>query len=411
MINIKWKKAIYFLWVIALWSCQQDNVEPKATIQIRALSDIEKQVVNQSNSFGLHLLRQLNQDHPSGNFFISPFGISMSLGMAMNGATDSTLQSIKCTLEVKDLDNLEVNKGYNDLINLLPDIDKRVNFLPANALCYRQDLHIQEMSRDIISAYYQSAIEALDFGHQKSKDLINKWVEDKTNKRIRELVKGTEANDGMYLVNATYFKAPWTQAFDKNQTATAPFYLANGETADINFMFTNGAECLRYQDEDIMLLDLPYGNKQYSMTLIMPTGETNLTKFMNTLTPDRLNEYYAGVDTLDVDIYLPKLTLAYKMELQPALKKMGMGIAFSDSASFGNLFQETSSLKIDKVIHETYLEMSEQGTETSASIATGINPNAQKVSVTFNKPFLFFIREKHTGMLLFAGKFMNPTLN
>lgn len=399
---------ICFLIAGGMVGCQQEKIDPEETLELRELSMLEQEVVTTSNDFAFHIFAEVNRETPKANLFISPFSISMALGMALNGAADSTLKAIQHTLGENDLVPVEINKGYNELSTLLKSIDNRVNYSNSSALWYRQQLQANNLFKDISAAYYEAWVEGIDFEHPKSVTWVNKWVENQTDSKVKVMMEEIQPENQMFFTNAVYFKADWAQAFDKSLTAKAPFYQPDGTSVQANMMFANDAEVLFYQDVEKTMIDLPYGNKQYSMVILLPREGYSMDDLIDGLNAETMNTYYASADTLMLDLRLPKFNITSKLELEPVLTAMGMGVAFGEDANFSNLFENEGNVPLRQMIHHTYVEVHEDGTEAGASTVSGSISNTPLPTISVDQPFLFFIREKHTQAILFVGKLINP---
>ncbi len=401
---------IYCLIGVGLSGCQQEKVDPEETLNLRELSLMEQEVITASNDFAFHLFAEVNRENPETNLFISPFSVSMALGMAMNGAADSTLRAIHQAVGPAGLQPLEISKGYNELSTLLKSIDKRVNYTNSSALWYRQPLQAKNLFKDISAAYYDTWVEGMDFNHPKAANWINKWVESQTESNVKVMVEDIEEENQMFFTNAVYFKADWAQAFDKNRTAKAPFYQLDGTEVQATTMFADDARVIFYQDVEKTMIDLPYGNRQYSMIILLPAAGYDMENLIDGLDAETLNTYYTSADTLMLDLQLPKFNITSKLALEPALAALGMGVAFGKEANFSNLFEEEGNVPVKQMIHHAYVEVNEDGTEAGASTAAGSVSTTPLPIISIDQPFVFFIREKHTQAILFAGKIINPVL-
>jgi serpin B len=175
-------------------------------------------------------------------------------------------------------------------------------------------------------------------------------------------------------------------------------------------MFADDAKVIFYQDVEKTMIDLPYGNQQYSMVILLPGEGYSMDDLIDGLDAASLNAYYTSTDTLLLDLRLPKFNIASKLELEPALAAMGMGVAFGKEANFSNLFEEEGNIPIQQMIHHAYVEVNEDGTVAGASTVAGNISNTPLPTISVDQPFVFFIREKHTQAILFAGKMINPVM-
>lgn len=217
----------------------------------------------------------------------------------------------------------------------------------------------------------------------------------------------------MLLVNAIYFKADWKYQFEKQQTKEDRFTLADGSRVPVQMMFSRGVKLEHYLNETLQLLSVPYGNGQFSMIILLPHHGKTTTDILSLLSGENLRHWIAQSDTLTPQLYLPRFTIKFKVPLKDPLAAMGMGPAFSHNASFGRFFRESGkNLAISNVIHQAVIEVDEEGTEAAAATAIGImttsaGPDSRTIPV--DRPFVFLIREKHSGAIVFAGKLQNPS--
>lgn len=189
----------------------------------------------------------------------------------------------------------------------------------------------------------------MDFEQPASKDRINGWVEDKTQGKIKNLVEEISESDITFLINAIYFRANWQYRFDPKQTQDAPFYLEDGSTATVPTMFSEGVKLRQYYDPAFRLLDIPYGNGQFSLVILSPSDDYNVAEVVDQLNIADLNRWIAESDTLTPQLYLPKFKSSFKIELSEPLKALGMRLPFSTQrdADFSRFFEnqkKTSTL-------------------------------------------------------------------
>jgi len=387
-------------------SCQDSSVEPDNKPNLRTLSHAEQTLSDASNDFAFSLFRTVREADASPNTFISPLSVSMALGMTLNGASPETRESILNTINFGDLTADEVNKGYLDLTGLLLSMDKKVAMGIANSVWYSREYTASDPFIDRIEDYYGGLVEALDFSNPNAKNTINDWVASKTNDRIKNLIGGISPEEVMFLVNAIYFKGDWTYQFDKSKTHDAPFRMENGSTATVNMMFAKKVAMRRFENEALRLLDIPYGNEQFRMTILLPSGAKTVGDIAADLSAEQLNSWLAASDSIAPEFELPKFRIDWKRDVRDQLKSMGM-----KTTGFPELFEEDLDLEITRVIHQTYLDVNEEGTEAAAATAVGIGLTSAPpppLRITIDKPFVFLIREKHTGAILFMGQYKEP---
>jgi len=396
---------------LLLAGCQKHaatDPEPTKPV-VRPLTEAEKKAVGSSNDFAFRSFGALYQAAPTGNLCISPLSISAALTMAYNGADGSTKADMKQTLGFEPQTDTEINEAFKGLFTLLPAIDPQVKFTAANSIWYGQQFSLAAPFVQLNRDYFNARVQPVNFSSAQTKDLINNWVSAETQGKIPTILDGTSADDVMYLINALYFKGTWTYRFDASLTRPAPFYPETGPAVSVPTMSLTKGRYLRYADAQQQVLDLPYGNRQFSMTLVVPQGQHTLASVAGRLNRTQLNTWLAAADTTGMPLYLPKFRLEYEKKLNEALTQLGMGVAFGGQANFGRMLAGNSSgLAISEVKHKTFLEVNEEGTEAAAVTSVGIIVTNMPAAVQINRPFIFLIREKASGAILFIGQITNP---
>ncbi len=405
-----------FTWMIvasmgvAAAGCQGDSVQPEADEPaLRQLSTEEEELVTSINTFAFDLIQDLAQHRPQDNVFLSPYSINLALSMTLNGASDNTLESIHQGLEHDVISPQEINKAYSELTPFLQRLDRQVDFTLATGLWHDRGLRAEPLPHDVLSAYYGANVHDMAFGRRKSPDIINKWVQDQTDGRITGLVEKLDPDASMYVTSAVHFAGDWSAPFEA-VTAPGTFHLTDGTTTTTDMMFASQASYRFYEDEQKQIIDIPYGSQQYSMTLVVPKERDSLQSIANQLDATTFRYCLQQMDTLNNDLYIPKFAIAYQTSLKPVLARLGMGVAFSDSADFKRLFVDpTTTIPLSDVLHKAVITVDETGTEALTSTVTQASAAANPNSVHIDRSFLFFIRENHTGVIMFAGRLNRPS--
>ncbi|MDF9800451.1 serine protease inhibitor [Catalinimonas alkaloidigena] len=396
--------------LMTLWSCQQDQVAPKEEVQLRELSIEEKELLYASNKFAMDLTRELVQDEPQ-NLFFSPYYIHMDLSMAINGAESNTLTQMQKVHQCDVLERLEINKLYNSLNTLLESIDTHVQFVSAHSLWHREEINIRPLFSDIIMAYYGAGVEALDFDNHKASLTINKWVEEHTSGKVKAKIPALVPYESLYMISATHLKGYWTFPFAKENTAPGTFYLNDKEEVTVPMMFTDQATYRYHQDANKTLLDIPYGNKQYSMTIVMPHHGDSIAMQLENLRVEALEQALERADTLEHHLYLPKFNISSQLNLKRPLANLGIKDAFSAQADFSGILDESSDrIKVADMIHQASIEVNESGIQSVIPRVAATSIAAATPVIRIDRPFIFFVREQHTGLILYAGVIQNPAV-
>ena len=374
----------------------------------RPLSRVEASIVEADNTFGLKLLRTLNSSNSDSNLFISPLSISMALGMTLNGAVGPTRDSMERTLALNGLTSTEINEAYRNLKSLLTGLDPLVKFSIANSIWYREGLPVERDFINTNSTYFDATTSALDFNRSDAASIINRWVDENTMGKIKKIAPDPIPRDlVMFLINAIYFKGTWTSRFDAKNTRDASFTTADGSTVPVKLMYQKNAKLRHYNDAEMKMVELPYGNGKFSMVIAMPNGSQTLDGLINSLDAPTWSTWMSRLREGEGEIYLPRFTITWEDSLSGPLKKLGMGIAFSSMADFSKI-SAPGGLAISEVRHKTFVDVNEEGTEAAAVTSVEITRTSLGFVLRADRPFLFAIRESHTGAILFAGKVMRP---
>ncbi|SFH33628.1 serpin B [Pontibacter chinhatensis] len=386
--------------------CQQDEVADN-TPNVRALTVQEQKTVESSNDFAFRAFAQLSEEEQD-NVFISPLSISMALTMTYNGANGATKEAMRETLGFQLNSDEDINKSYKELDALLKGVDKKVVFTSANSLWHRNDFKLQAPFAETNKTYFNATVKGLDFASPTAKDQINSWVKSNTNGKIEKIVEEVTPRHVLFLVNAIYFKGTWTYPFDKKLTKPGPFRKEDGNTITHDFMTMKNGKYLYFQDQTKEVIDLPYGNQQYSMTIVMPKADRTVQQVVEELSDANLNSWLSAADTSKLELHMPKFKLEYGKKLNQMLEQQGMGIAFSPQADFSRMLEGQAGLAISEVMHKTFVEVNEEGTEAAAATSVGMVLTSIPSSIRIDRPFVFLIREKSSNAILFIGKLMQP---
>jgi len=397
---------------MAVLHCSDTLTDPKDEPP-RALTPAELETVDAFNDFGFELFRQvIQEDEGDTNVFVSPLSISMALGMTVNGARGNTEQAMKSTLEFGSMDIADIDEAYQGLMELLPGLDPEVLFQVANSIWYRLGMDIRQDFLSTCETYFDAEVTGLDFNSPGAAPAINTWVDDKTNGKIKKIVESPIPSEMvLYLINAIYFKGTWTEQFDPELTRDDLFRLPGGNQVPCRMMARPGpgekidVDC--FCDSEVTIVDLPYADGWYSMTVVLPQTGGDLDDLIAGLDGEKWNAWMERIGAHEGILLMPRFETTYEIKLKDALTALGMGLAFEPGyADFSGII-DGIPLWIDEVKHKTFVRVDEAGTEAAAVTSVSL-PTSAGFSVHLNRPFLFAIREKHSGTILFIGKMVNP---
>ncbi len=409
-----------FLLIISLigfsfltFSCKKENNVP-AEFKPVILNEKQKQIISSSNAFGFDFFNQVNELSGSdANLMVSPLSVSMALGMTRNGAANETLEAMTKTLGFVGQTEDEINKSYKYIVETFATLDPKVKLQIANSIWYRNDFVVEQPFLDANTQYFNASVTPLDFASPTAVDIINAWVNEKTNELIPEILDAIPADAVMYLINAVYFKGQWKYQFEKGNTAEKPFNLSDGSQVQVPAM-SQHATFNYFKGTGFQAIELPYSQGNYTMTVLLPDADKNVSHVINQLSQENWDTWSRQFSELDIQLQLPRFKYEYKEKnMKPILTALGMGVAFTDNADFTRI-NSNGDLLISRVLHNTFIETNEEGTEAAAVtlveiVETTAGPT-QPYFFTIDRPFVYFISEKSTGSILFIGTVMNPNL-
>jgi serpin B len=399
--------ALGLLVAVACTPTEPDGPPPLLSELPRPLSTPELRIVDAANAFGFDLLREATRNLPSdSNAFLSPLSASMALGMALNGANGQTWEDMRAALRLSELSEEETNTGYRDLIGLLRGLDPSTEMRIANSMWARLDLQLKQAFAEAGRTYFDADVSTLDFGSPDAVPTINAWVSDRTDGRIPELLDNIAPGEVLFLINAIYFKGQWRSAFDRGDTRSEPFHAADGRAR--NALLMHQANALPFcQTDDFAAVDLLYGNGAFAMTVLLPTPDRTATGVLAGLDAAGWRNVTECFSEADVTLTLPRFRLEYDRKLADDLTALGMGIAFDDGRADLSRIADASPdrLYLTRVEQKTFVEVNEEGTEAAAATAVGVGVTSapQVFTMRVDRPFVFAIRERLSGTVLFLG--------
>ena len=395
------KKLFLYAGLLALLvaaGCKSDGDEP---IPEKA----EK--VARDNAFTFDLLRAVRKHTDKTNVFISPLSVSMALNMTLNGAVGATADEMRTALRESGYSTADINAYSRELREALLRADPKTTIGIANSIWYRQGATVKAPFIEANRTYYDAEVQALDFSSPSATATINGWCARKTNNKIKEIVKQVDPTTFMYLINAVYFKGAWTTRFEKKNTHSMIFRRADGSTQTVQMM--NLMDTFRCASGDVCdYLEMDYGNHAFSMVIMLPKDGKTTRDVIATMDGKKWADAMQSLTLKEIPVFLPR----FKAECEYPMHKyilpdMGMKIPFNpmladlsgiaDIGAFGRLF-------ISSVIHKTFVQVDEEGTEAAGITLVGIENSVKSSFFMVDRPFLFAIREKSTGAILFIGE-------
>lgn len=400
--------TITALFSLSLLSCQKHDEPEENTYHPIVLDTKSTTLVNASNNFGLKLFTTLAETE-TGNLFISPLSVTEALSLSSNGAAGTTAQEMATMLGFP-LTAGDINPSAQSVREALLNADKKVEFSIANSLWCHHEYTVHPTFAKVASDYYSAETGTFDPSEAAlSLSRINGWVNNQTRGKIPTILEKIDASNRMFVINALYFKGQWQYTFDKKNTRQQPFNNLDGTTSTVEMMHQ---ECnLPYAvTETCSAVELPYGNGHFSMVVMLPNEGIAPNQLIHQLNDRHWGTIINQLKEQSIDLYLPRFKTENNLKLNDALIDMGMPRAFTDEAEFPMLISEISNLCISEVRHKTFVEVGEEGTEAAAVtsvdfVLTSIgDEDPRLIPFIVDRPFVFAIREKDTGAILFIGR-------
>lgn len=372
------------------------------------------------NLFAFDLHHQLRQN--PGNLFTSPLSISVALAMTAGGADGRTLQQMAKTLRCPGTTADPIGHAlFGELLRQVAGADRKTRPFQldiANGLFAQKGYPWRDEFLKQVDSQYQAEIRDLDFvtASEAARKTINDWTESRTNHKIKDLLaKGVvDHSTRSVLVNAIYFQSQWQKPFTKSRTKDQPFQTAEGKIPTPTM--TVQLHTRISETDELQFLELPYASSQVSMLVLLPRKVDGLATIEKSLDAVKWNQHYASMQSAEVEVHLPKFRLESKFDLDSQLKALGMTDAFDTSkANFSRMTrqQPEGPFAISKVVHQSYCDVDEAGTEAAAATGVVVAVTSARIPQTpkifrADRPFLFAIRHNPTQTLLFLGRMTNP---
>nr|XP_010959566.1 serpin B11 [Camelus bactrianus]XP_045377409.1 serpin B11 [Camelus bactrianus] len=385
-----------------------------------------------NTEFCLDVFKELNSNNAGDNIFFSPLSLLYALSMILLGARGNSARQMEKVLHFNHIEESlgpefkdsakcsqtgKIHSEFGVLFSQInrPDSNYTLSIASrlygTNAMAFHQQyLHCSEK-------LYGARLQTVDFERsaEETRKAINAWVENKTNGKVTNLFgKGTiDPSCVMVLVNAIYFKGQWRNKFQERETMKTPFQLSQGKSVTVEMMYQTGMFKLAFiKKPQMQVLELPYVNNTLSMIILLPVGTADLQQVEEQLNAKTFSEWTSPSNLVEqeVEVHLPRFKLDVKYELNSLLKSLGMTDIFSQVKADLSGISPTRGLFVTKVIHKSYVDVNEEGTEAAA--ATGVIVVVKRLPIRAqfmaNHPFLFFIRHIQTNTILFCGKLASP---
>jgi serpin B len=380
------------------------TIAPGTPAELRAAA-------NASNAFGFDLYAKVRSQ--PGNLVISPASISAALTMTYGGARATTASQMKQVLHLDGEPDTAMDRGGQLLLDLSSTAP--VKLAIANRLFGEKTWKFEDAFLSRTRAAYGAPLEQVDYIHhfEEARVDLNDWVAGETEDLIKDLVPpgGIDETTRLALVNAIYFLGDWAEPFEKEATEPRSFRLDAKDKKEVPTM----AGTMRLPTAEVdgaIAVELPYAGDRFAMTLVMPEEVEGLGALERKLDAKWFEGVVGALKSDRIDLRLPKFKVEppTSIELSKQLVQLGMVDAFNGlKADFGGM--ASNNLAISKVFHKGFIRVDEKGTEAAAATAVIMKNESASMSgreIAFDRPFLFVLRDKTTGLALFVGRVTDP---
>jgi len=370
-------------------------------------------LVDSLNDFSFSFYQKIIEDE-EGNVFFSPYSIFVALSMAYEGTSGNTAIEMQNILNVLQNDSV-TQSSFGRIYNLLNQNQEGYIISTANAFWANQDYQFLESYLDLLQNYYMAEANEINFSqNEESAQIINTWIEEQTNNKIKDMIKPDMLSDltKLVLTNAIYFKGSWAKQFDPDATHETDFKINSEETVKADMMsYTGENSTFGYTEtDDLKILELNYQGNDLSMIILLPK-ENNISIAESALNADNLTNWHNTLEDVEIDVSIPKFKFETEYTLNGLLTNMGMVDAFIPGIADFSKMDGSKNLFISKVLHKAFVEVNEEGTEAAAATVVIMELTAIMDPNVFiaDHPFIFLIQHKETGSIIFIGKVMDPS--
>lgn len=372
------------------------------------LTQEQRAFVEKNNDFSFNLYRAINEDMEKKSNITSPLSVTYVLGMLNDGAEGNTSKEISQVLGFETNSKLAINEYCKSLIDQAPIADPSVILHIANIVAADKNVALRDSYQKDMQDYYSAEVASLDFSNRSSVDYLNNWCNEKSQGMIPEIIKNLSPEDLIVLMNAVYFKATWTEKFDKNDTHEESFTMADNTSINLPMMHRNAQ--VRYCSNDIYTgIWLPFGSgDKWSMKVLLPEEGKTVDDIIASLTNESWNHQnwmYAITD-----IKMPRFTTKSNIILNKLIASLGAPSMFDPmKADFSLMTKNAYPLFVSLLKQKSAIEVTEEGTKTSAvtvALMDMADAGIEDRGVFHaNRPFVYIIQEASSGAIFFIGTF------
>lgn len=379
-----------------------EDINEEEGTAIEGLSD---SFIEGNLKFSLELFKEFLEDE---NPVYSPTPVYLALGLIMNGGDEEAKEEILSVLNEKDIREEDLNLYYKELVKELTEVKGDTDLKISNSIWYDEDFKVNPDFLQKNKNYYKSDAYKIDFKDKKSPEAINTWVSEATNGKIDKMVDEIDDQVIMYLFSSIYFNGKWETPFPKEKSFEGEFFLEDG-AIEVEKM-SNIFEVKTIRNEDELALVLPYNDDKYFFLAIMPKEEIDLREYIKEINLEDINTSIDDIEEERMNIIFPKFQVSFEDKLNESLKNLGIKRIFNPEVnSLGEMGESSGNLYLSEMIQKTYIKVDEEGTEAASVVEAQIEATSLTESIDFNRPFIYSIVDRDTGLPIFLGIMDDPS--
>nr|XP_018899388.1 PREDICTED: uncharacterized protein LOC109031973 isoform X2 [Bemisia tabaci] len=364
------------------------------------------------SSFDTNLLQAIFLAKSKENILVSPASLKMTLALLLEGAKGET------AAELQDVMRLPRNvaRWQEQLGNFhggLKRDTKNVTVQSANGIFVSEGSKISHRYQSVASSNYGSSVVSVNFKDPKYvSTIVNNWVNANTRGLVDKLISSDDidADSKMLLVNTLYFKGKWDLGFSSKTTSYRCFNTFEGKCVQTPMMETSSFfNYTQIPSLNTQVIELPYNDERYSMIIMLPHDTVSFNKLVKELPGEQLESILSTMHMKKVFVFMPRFSCEHTSHLVPILQALGLREVFSQSADLTGIFSSGEHLSVDKIVQKSKIELDEHGAVAASATGTFVIPLSSSVA-TFDAdhPFIFFLRDRESGAILFEGILSNP---
>ena len=366
-------------------------------------------IIKSSTDMAFSLFAQVDKHkNRNENYTISPLSLTNALVMLANGADGNTLKQITDVLGVKNINTDDISKIYSTLNKYLKTVDPSTTFTNANSIWIDNKFNVNNDFIQKNNKLFNAKVQNQTLATQKTMNDINSWCDKQTNGCIKKALYNIPASDSkMILMNALYFNSTWVDTFDKANTKDDYFTNSDGSKSKVKMMHqkTDLRACICNNAD---MVEFPYGEEgNFYMEIFLPHEGENLDDCFKNLKNEHVEKIENYASNYKVNVSMPRMELRCETSFNSSLKALGMSDAFANNANFSKI--SNKDLFVSDIHQTTFIKVDEEGTEAAAETdevfkCEEVLIQDEPLEFNINRPFLYLIREKTTGTILFMGK-------